>query len=129
MKKRSLGSFLPQKDDDSYASHQGALLWSEAGYEAMIKTIASGIDGYTSVMDQFANAEDGPIDENQSVGIGQILHGFVGLLNGDIGRFNATCLDSWARYNAALVGYCLNHQDMAYNCRCGVDRVREEAGV
>lgn len=128
MKLRKVESFHPPRSAPNYTAHTAALMWAEPGYESMIKCLANSIDGY--VMEMNRGQDDGPLDGQISPAVGSLLQGFRGLLNGDIGhRLEAGRLDDWVVYVAAAVGFCLNHDEMAYDCGCGVDKIREAAGV
>ncbi|GAB3952480.1 hypothetical protein GCM10029976_090760 [Kribbella albertanoniae] len=124
---KRLESFKPSKQSSTYAPHTAALMWPDGGYEVALVYLAQSIDGYVSLIPQ-DDPETGPVDGAVgSPGIGQLVQGFRVLLNGRTGRLDRTQLDSWARYTAAQVGWCLDHEAMAYDCGHGVGKIRAEA--
>jgi hypothetical protein len=57
-----------------------------------------------------------PADYVIGPSIGYLLAGFVGLLNGNLGRLDGGTCDSWARTMADRVGWCMDHESMTSEC-------------
>jgi hypothetical protein len=72
-------------------------------YEYPVVRVAEAIH----VMVIVASRDGQPVELGPA--IGQLLSGFVGLLDGDLGRLDRGTCDQWARVMAERVGYCLDH--------------------
>jgi len=90
--------------------------WQERHYAALAaprgpeRSIVALMEG----MDKYLTHSHLDIRRDYVLGesFGQILEGFIGLLNGETGRLDCGSLDTWARTCADQIGYDLDRSQM-----------------
>ena len=102
---RGLGDAPGGPVGDWKVRHVAACESPRAGHEQAMVTLAEGIRAYVQAMqDAYGSPHDGVLVPQ---GLAPILAGFIGLLNGELGRLDAGTCWSWADEIAKLVGWDL----------------------
>jgi hypothetical protein len=108
---RGLGDLIvqispPTTQNLQLLSHVAACQKPKGKYEKALVGTAESIQLYVEAMEEnFGSTTDGVLVPD---GVVPLLHGFVGLLNGERGRLDGGACDTWAREVATLVGWDLD---------------------
>ena len=126
MQLRTVDRFAPPRSAANFSDHLRAMASPVTIEEQGLVHIAKGI---TCLAQGLWNITDDGLDYVLGDSLGDMLNGFIGMLNGVTGRLDPGSLDSWARYTAAAVGYCLDHECMGSECADGINALRDREGL